>query len=279
MKVTIIPIVIGAFSTVTKGLLKGLEDLEVGGRGKNIQTTALLRTTRILRRVPETWGDLLSLKLQKNSQRVNNNNDNNNNNLRRLAVSQIQVRDHKSKKRQLSRIFSKTKKAVEHEWEYHIRIEHESEYHLYLWTWLNSVQMRTPTGSRWMSNNYITRCHRLIEWVAVSSSQLVSSVLVAVGVSWGQDAELREGLGPQWPTVEQPNEDGKEVILWSEEHWVNMLQFVPVSNSPLTHNQHQPFRTKWEVYFYQEACSFIHWSRTLLLTMFLLLLVYVYEYV
>ena len=32
MKVTIIPIVIGAFSTVTKGLLKGPEDLEGGGR-------------------------------------------------------------------------------------------------------------------------------------------------------------------------------------------------------------------------------------------------------
>ena len=31
MKVTIIPIVIGAFGTVTKGLLKGQEDLEVGG--------------------------------------------------------------------------------------------------------------------------------------------------------------------------------------------------------------------------------------------------------
>ena len=30
MKVTIVPIVIGDFSTVTKGLLKGLEDLEVG---------------------------------------------------------------------------------------------------------------------------------------------------------------------------------------------------------------------------------------------------------
>ena len=29
MKVTFIPIVIGAFGTVTKGLLKGLEDLEV----------------------------------------------------------------------------------------------------------------------------------------------------------------------------------------------------------------------------------------------------------
>ena len=32
MQVTIIPIVIGAFDTVTKGLLQGLEDLEIGGR-------------------------------------------------------------------------------------------------------------------------------------------------------------------------------------------------------------------------------------------------------
>ena len=51
MKVTIIPIVIGAFGTVTKGLLKGLEDLEVGGRVDTIQTRALLKTARILRRV------------------------------------------------------------------------------------------------------------------------------------------------------------------------------------------------------------------------------------
>ena len=54
MKVTIIPIVIGAFDTVTKGLLKGLEDLEVGGRVETIQTKALLKTARILRRVLET---------------------------------------------------------------------------------------------------------------------------------------------------------------------------------------------------------------------------------
>ena len=40
MKVTIIPIVFGAFYTVTKGLLKGLKDLEVGGRVVTIQTTA-----------------------------------------------------------------------------------------------------------------------------------------------------------------------------------------------------------------------------------------------
>ena len=64
MNVTIIPIVIGSFGTVTKGLLKGIEDLEVGGRVETIQTTALLKTARILRRVLETWGDLLSLNLQ-----------------------------------------------------------------------------------------------------------------------------------------------------------------------------------------------------------------------
>ena len=54
MKVTIVPVVIGALGTVTKGLLKGLEDLKIGGRVETIQTTALLKTIRILRRVLET---------------------------------------------------------------------------------------------------------------------------------------------------------------------------------------------------------------------------------
>ena len=63
MEVTIVPIVSGAFGTITKGLLKGLEDLEVGGRVETIQMIALLRTARILRRELETWRDLLSLKL------------------------------------------------------------------------------------------------------------------------------------------------------------------------------------------------------------------------
>ena len=54
MKVLIVPIVIGAFGTVTEGLLKGLKDFEVGGRVEIIQTTALLKTARILRRVLET---------------------------------------------------------------------------------------------------------------------------------------------------------------------------------------------------------------------------------
>ena len=53
MKVTIVPIVIDALGTITKGLLKGLENLEIGGRVETIQTTALLRMARILRRVLE----------------------------------------------------------------------------------------------------------------------------------------------------------------------------------------------------------------------------------
>ena len=64
MEVTIVPIVIGGFGTVTKGLLKGLEDLKVGGRVEIIQATALLKTVRILRRVLETWGNLLPIELQ-----------------------------------------------------------------------------------------------------------------------------------------------------------------------------------------------------------------------
>ena len=68
MKVTIIPIVIGAFGTVIRGLLKGLEDMEIRGRVETIQTTTLLKMVRILRKSP---GDL-----------------------RRLAVTQTPVKDH-----------------------------------------------------------------------------------------------------------------------------------------------------------------------------------------
>ena len=82
---TVVPIVIGAFGTVTKGLLKGLEDFEFGGRVETIQTTALLRMVRILRRVLETCyhsnsNERPSAKADvKNSQGVNHNDNNNDN--------------------------------------------------------------------------------------------------------------------------------------------------------------------------------------------------------
>ena len=54
MKVTVIPIIIGALGTVPKCLVRRLEELEIGGRIETIQTTTLLRSSRILRRVLET---------------------------------------------------------------------------------------------------------------------------------------------------------------------------------------------------------------------------------
>ena len=68
MKVMIIPIVTGAFGAVTKGLLKGEEDLEFGGLVETIQTTALLKNGQNTEKSPG--------------------------NLRRLAVSQTPVKNH-----------------------------------------------------------------------------------------------------------------------------------------------------------------------------------------
>ena len=63
MEVTVIPIVIGVLRTIPKGFVKGQEDLEVIGQVETIQNTTLT-SARILRKVLETWGDFLSLKLQ-----------------------------------------------------------------------------------------------------------------------------------------------------------------------------------------------------------------------
>ena len=68
MKVTIVPLVISALGTINKGLLKGLEDLDVGRRVETIQTTTYAENGQN----PETSpGDL-----------------------RRLAVTQTPVKNH-----------------------------------------------------------------------------------------------------------------------------------------------------------------------------------------
>ena len=40
----VIPIVVGLLGMVSKSLVRGLEELEIKGRGETIQTTALLRS-------------------------------------------------------------------------------------------------------------------------------------------------------------------------------------------------------------------------------------------
>ena len=49
MKLTVIPIVIGALGTIPKGLVKELEDFEIRGQVETIQATILLRSAKILR--------------------------------------------------------------------------------------------------------------------------------------------------------------------------------------------------------------------------------------
>ena len=46
MKVTIVPIVIGALGTITKGLLKGLEDLEIGGQDRDYPIDSIAKNSQ-----------------------------------------------------------------------------------------------------------------------------------------------------------------------------------------------------------------------------------------
>ena len=68
MKVTIIPIGIGAFGTVTKGLLKGPANLEVGAPSREHPNNSIIENGQNTKKSP---GDL-----------------------RRLAVTQSPVKDH-----------------------------------------------------------------------------------------------------------------------------------------------------------------------------------------
>ena len=63
--VTVILIVVDALGTIPKSLIKVLEELKIRGRADTIQTAGLLSSVRILRKVQETWGDLLSLTFQR----------------------------------------------------------------------------------------------------------------------------------------------------------------------------------------------------------------------
>ena len=66
MKVTVIPIVIGALGTIPKGLVKKLKELRIGELAEIIQTTTLLRSIRKYGKIP---GDLRRLAVTHFSER------------------------------------------------------------------------------------------------------------------------------------------------------------------------------------------------------------------
>ena len=58
MRITTVPFVIGVLGTITKGLLKGLGHLEVGGRVKTIQNDSIPKNDQNTKKSP---GDLRRL--------------------------------------------------------------------------------------------------------------------------------------------------------------------------------------------------------------------------
>ena len=54
MKLTVMPVEVGALGIMHKRFVQELEDLEIRGKTETIQTTALLRSAKIPRRVRET---------------------------------------------------------------------------------------------------------------------------------------------------------------------------------------------------------------------------------
>ena len=120
-----------------------------------------------------------------------------------------------------------------------------------------SVTKRKNNGSRWAINNNMT------------STQ-------TAWVSWRQDAEFRsssrerEGFGPSvthgWATKPRWGRSAAMV----ERRTLGQNNSLSPSPVHLLHTTNiNPFGNKvWEIYFYKEVCSFVHWGSSLLLTMF-----------
>ena len=110
-------------------------------------------------------------------------------------------------------------------------------------------------------------------------------VTVAVRVSWGQDASVRislqtEGLQPSvthgWAA--QP-EYGRSTAMvrrtWDQYVAVSTCLQLTLHTQPTSNLSNKV----WEVYFYKDVCSFVHWSSSLLLKMFPLIFIYLYLYI
>ena len=65
MTMTMIPMVVDVLSTISKGLEKELEDLEMREQAESIQIKALLGKARILKRVLDARRDFLSLEFHR----------------------------------------------------------------------------------------------------------------------------------------------------------------------------------------------------------------------
>ena len=104
---------------------------------------------------------------------------------------------------------------------------------------------------------------------------------VAVGVSWGQDASvIANGRRRTWalsdPRLSSPARMRKKCC-YGQKNFGSICSSL--SRLQLTSHTTN-IRIKCErLYFYKEVCSFIHWSSSLLLTMFPHIYIYIYIYI
>ena len=79
--------------------------------------------------------------------------------------------------------------------------------------------------------------------------------------AWEPACRLR-ACGPQWPTVEQPQPRWGRSAAMVRRTLGQSVAVFPPSPSYLLHTTNiKPFENKvWEIYFYKEVCSFVHWS-------------------
>ena len=137
--------------------------------------------------------------------------------------------------------------------------------------------MRMPPGGRWASNNYITRCHR---WLGSVS---LSSVPVTVGdrmpVEWEPAPD--RGLGPSatqgWAAQPRWGRSAAMVTRRTLGQYVAICLCLQLTSyTQLTSTLSNKV---WEVYFYKEVCLFVHWSLSLCLIMFRMYCVYICGYI
>ena len=109
----------------------------------------------------------------------------------------------------------------------------------------------TPTESRWMSNNYITRCHRRFELVGVSCSWSSSS---SCSSRQREPAPDRGLAALSDPRLSIPVEWERSAAI-ARATWGQYVAVCSVSNTQPFRN---PFENKvWEVYFSEYVCSFV----------------------
>ena len=128
-----------------------------------------------------------------------------------------------------------------------------------------SVNKRKNSGSRCTWDNNITRCPGWFESVGDRMP------------AWESACRLR-ACGPQWPTVEQPQPRWGRSAAMVARRTLGQNNSLSPSSTHLSHTTNiNPFENKvWEIYFYKEMCSFVHWSSSLCLIMSLHILIYVY---